>query len=278
MSLKSRTRRHIDQFRWRSIRRAFDLPEIPVDTLLYGAPLVEPPLVEGLYMPPVAGPGDVNDVGIALTLIQQAQPNVIVELGTGRGAFTANLCAVTDAHVYTVNALPEQISGRITTFALTDQEIGSVYRDQGYAGRVSQVYADTRNVRYDELLPSGQRIDFAVLDACHDAEYVLQDFLNVLPHAHQHTRILMHDTHPSMDGHLLGSYSACLYLRLLGYDVRHIEGSWWGLWSAQHARITHPPAARFVQASESSLRRATASSHVEHVQRFAFMASRYNRP
>ena len=61
---------------------------------------------------------------------------------------------------------------------------------------------------------------------------VLNDFKKIVPYIRPDGIVLMHDTHPSMRSHLLGSYRACLKLRQEGYSISHILNTWWGLWVA----------------------------------------------
>ncbi|HMO34619.1 MAG TPA: class I SAM-dependent methyltransferase, partial [Gemmatales bacterium] len=150
--------------------------------------------------------------------------------GTAHGNTTANICKQSpSAMVYSVNALPEQISGEIITFALTRNEIGRVYRQLGYSHRVQQIYANTLDLNLADYLQPAT-VDFAIVDACHDTPFVINDFCKLVPFMRTGGIILLHDTHPSMEEHLLGSYRACMYLRQKGYDIRHIQNTWWGYW------------------------------------------------
>ncbi len=154
----------------------------------------------------------------------------MLELGTAHGNTTANICRqCPGATVYTVNALPEQISGDIITFALTKDEIGRAFRRHGFGDRVTQIYANTLHLDLSPYLQP-RTVDFAIVDACHDTPFVVNDFHKVEPYMKPGGLVLLHDTHPSMEEHLVGSYRACMLLRKQGYDIRHLEGTWWGVW------------------------------------------------
>jgi hypothetical protein len=73
-------------------------------------------------------------------------------------------------------------------------------------------------------------VDLAIVDACHDCEYVINDFLKVVPYIRPGGMVLLHDTHPSLSLHLWGSYRACMVLRQRGFDICHIKDTWWGVW------------------------------------------------
>jgi len=41
---------------------------------------------------------------------------------------------------------------------------------------------------------------------------------------------MLHDTHPSMQNHLVGSYYGCMKLRKMGFDIKHLKDTWWGVY------------------------------------------------
>jgi predicted O-methyltransferase YrrM len=172
------------------------------------------------------------------------QPEIILELGTAHGNTVANLCRQCPrAHVFTVNAPAAEQTGKLTTYSLTIDEIGRVYRSHGYTDRVTQIFANTLDLDLSSYL-SKQSVNLVVIDACHDTDYVINDFSKVSPYVKSNGIVLFHDTHPSMDDHLIGSYRACMQLRKRGLDIRHIEGTWWGMWSPNYHLMNSPSAAR----------------------------------
>ncbi len=248
------------KLRWSAFWSTYKLPTIHLQDLGADAGLITPPITEFLCLPPyfegvnrrsepesaarageadplLATLNDHDDAGPLLALICHFAPKVVLELGTAQGATVANICAVSDAHVYTVNALPEQIDGNLITFALTKTEIGEVYRKYGYADRVTQIYENTWELDLLQYIPPGS-VDFAVIDACHDVDFVINDFHCVLPLLHDRSVVLFHDVHPSMSDHLLDSYIACMCLRREGFNIQHLDGTWWGVWQASDACFT----------------------------------------
>ena len=192
-------------------------------------------------MPPFCG-GKHDDFGALMRIALVRQPNIVLELGTAYGNTVSNICRqCPQVHVYTVNAPPEDISGKLQTYALTREEIGSIYKRYGFSERVTQIYSDTLDMDLSRYF-SGPVIDLAIIDACHDPNYVVNDFLKVMPYVRTQGLVLLHDTHPRMLAHLWGSYIGCMELRRRGYDIRHITSTWWGVWQKPQEAV--PPRAQ----------------------------------
>lgn len=212
------------------LRLRYRLPEVELAEVAKVSPSAPVLVHDDICLPPYYGPAKHDDVTPLLRIVQSLRPRCVLELGTAHGNTTANICANSVARVVTVNALPEQISGAATTFTLRPDEIGRVYRSHGYAERVVQVYANTLSFDHREWMEDGAA-DLAIVDACHDTPYVVNDFLKAVPAVREGGVILLHDTHPSLESHLIGSTIACARLRRNGYDIRHIRGTWWGYWT-----------------------------------------------
>lgn len=213
------------------VMRLFNrLPRLEID-LSSQPPQVQAPILEDICLPPHFGPTDHDDFLPLMHIAALLRPTTVVELGTAHGNTVANICRqCPDATVYTVNALTDQQSGTIVTYALTRDEIGRVYQAHGFGDRVVQIFENTLSLDLSRYLP-GPVVDLAIIDACHDTDYVINDFLKVKPFIRPEGVVLLHDTHPSMKGHLAGSYIACMMLRRRGYDIRHIKNTWWALWA-----------------------------------------------
>jgi hypothetical protein len=194
---------------------------------------VDLPILDAICLPPYHGPKDHDDFLPLISIAKFVQPHIVVELGTAYGNTVANICKqVPYARVYTVNALAEQQTGTLATYRLEKEEIGRVYRTYGFANRVVQIYQNTLNLDLSEYFDSPV-IDLAIIDACHDTDYVINDFMKVASFVSGRGVVLLHDTHPSMKGHLRGSYLACMKLRMQGFDIRHIVDTWWAIWFKQ---------------------------------------------
>lgn len=188
------------------------------------------PEMRDICMPPYVGDPTFRDFDALIGIAMKLQPRLVIELGTAYGNTVANLCRfVADLHVVTVNAPAREQSGALTTFELTADEIGRVYRSCGCSDRVTQVLANTLTMDLSGYVADAS-CGLAIIDACHDTEYVLNDFHKIRSFSSEGGYILFHDTHPSMRGHLRGSYMACMRLRKQGFDVRHLVGTSWGIW------------------------------------------------
>jgi cephalosporin hydroxylase len=186
-------------------------------------------VMEGIYMPPYHGPKDLVDFQFMMGLASAKQPKSIFEFGTAFGNTVANLCKATDAKVYTLNAEPSETSGVLRTVDLSKDEIGSAYRNAGFADRVTQILCNSLDLDVECYFRETQ-LDFVVIDACHDFEYVLNDFLSILPKLSDNGCVLFHGCHPSLIGDLNGPWVACYSLRQAGFDIRHVPGTWWAIW------------------------------------------------
>lgn len=118
-----------------------------------------------------------------------------LEIGTAYGETTALMARnAPDSKIYTINIPPEEMDsgGRLTTFALSKDDIGRIYRKEGH-NNVHQILANTATWKPD--LPT---IDMAFIDGCHDAEFVYNDTLKALQAAKPGTVIIWHDFNPEL--------------------------------------------------------------------------------
>lgn len=229
-------KKNLLRVRWNSFFKRNKLPEITLEDLEITLKPFTPSISEEICLPPFRGDEDLNDYSVLFSLLDFCNPKLVLELGTGYGNTVANICSRLDSKVITVNALPDQISGRVTTYSLSRENIGKVYRSNGFADRVVQIYADTKTIDLGDLL-SERCVDFAIVDACHDSDYVLNDFRKIQPYMAPGSVVVFHDTHPSMQKHYIDSYIACMYLRKLGHNIKYIKNSSWAIWFANEALV-----------------------------------------
>jgi len=234
------------KYRWlvrraRQWQRRYALPIIALADLVPETVTLAPLILDDVCLPPYWGPTDHNDLIPLCQIARFYQPRIMLELGTAHGNLVANICRqCSSTHVYTVNALPEEQTGEIITYKrLGPDQIGRVYRQYGYANRVTQIFQNTLKLDLSPYL-SGPIVDLAVIDACHDVDYVINDFFKIKPFISPQGLVLLHDTDSKLDdhlqdpenkGHLTSSYLACMMLRQRGYDVRQLANTWWGIWS-----------------------------------------------
>jgi predicted O-methyltransferase YrrM len=229
---KRKTSSLVRLLKWRLLSEVFKLPAVAIDSLTTVPPTeVCEPILEDICMPPFAPKYRHDDLGPLLRIAKQLQPKVICEIGTAYGNLTANLLRnCPEATVVTVNAPQEALSGNLVTYRLNRKEIGRVYQKYGYRRRVTQLLVNSLHLDLGAHLTPGE-IDLAVIDGCHDIEFVINDFNKVRRFVAPGGAILLHDTNPSQRGHLAESYRACLLLRKQGFDIKWIKGTWWGYWT-----------------------------------------------
>jgi hypothetical protein len=231
MKLHHIVKRKTQELIWDYFWHNYQLPQICIDDIAPKNIKELPRIMEKICMPPYLGDNSFNDYSYLISLIRESKPKIVLELGTAHGNTVANICAESDAKVYTVNALPEQIKGNLVTYTLGKDDIGFVYRKYGYEDRVTQIYQNTKKINFTDWI-TPKTVDFAIIDACHDSDFVVNDFLKIQPALSDHALVLFHDTNPSLAGYLIDSYLGCMYLRKMGFNVKHILGSSWGIWSA----------------------------------------------
>jgi len=221
---------------WESFYSRYQLPEIHLSDLGVIANDYEPTIIENICMPPYVGDSQLNDYSVLFSLFDHIKPKIIVEFGTAHGNTVANICSHHNSEVYTVNALPDQIDGRVTTYTLTKNEIGYIYRKFGHTNKVNQIFENTKNINLSLYL-NGKSVDFAIIDACHDSDFVLNDFSKIMPFMGDNSIVILHDTHPSMSKHYIDSYIGCMYLRRLGFQIYYISGSSWAVWLSKRGYL-----------------------------------------
>ena len=217
----------------RVMKLRFALPSVSISSLAGNQDAPTQAILDDICLPPFVMAKRCNDFEALMRLVAARCPKLVLELGTAHGNTVANICqACPETRVVTVNALAEQMSGEATTYTLSKDEIGRVYRRYGFSDRVVQVWANTLQLDLATYVANSS-VDLAIVDACHDCEYVINDFLKVVPYIRPGGLVLLHDTHPSLSLHLWGSYRACMVLRRRGFDIRHIADTWWGVWVNQ---------------------------------------------
>lgn len=193
--------------------RHYLLPTITLDQIVPKPVELAEPILDKICLSPHHSPSDHDDFFPLMSIARYLQPRVIVELGTAFGNLTANLCRqVPSAKVFTVNAPVEDQTGEKVTYQLTRQDIGRVYREHGYAGQVVQIFHNTLTLDLGEYVEDGT-VELAIIDACHDREYVLNDFLKI-------RRFIRPKRHPAPSRHT-SKYEGTSAWQLLG--LRAVE-------------------------------------------------------
>jgi hypothetical protein len=196
------------------------------------------PILDAKHLDVYLGLNDLNDRRLRdAEVIAGACANearkFALEIGTGHGSTTALMAEnAPHATVYTVNIPPDEIGagGIYTTFAPPHAEIGRVWRER-HLSNVVQVLANTAVWE-----PDFGPIDVALIDGCHDAEFVFGDTRKVLARCREGGLILWHDFHPRLRRVYPWIASVCqgverLYQQgLLRGPILHLQDSWVGLY------------------------------------------------
>lgn len=205
------------------------------------------PRLEHDHLREYAGPGDVNsrriqDARVIAGACCNAEPKIILEIGTSRGHTTAVIAEnAPDATVYTVNIPPEDITegGKLTTHALHRDDIGRYYRDRG-CSNVHQILANTA-----VWGPDFGPIDVAFIDGSHDAEFVFNDTVKILRQCRPGSLLMWHDFCPrlmmnsSSKGNVCAGIERLLKKRVIRAPIYHLRDSWVGIMQvpAQYAGV-----------------------------------------
>jgi predicted O-methyltransferase YrrM len=177
----------------------------------------------------------VRDAECIGTIVRNTSPSVCLDIGTAEG-HSAALMAVNapQARVFTVNIPPEEIhsgeGGVLTTVAFEREKIGSYYRERNLAN-VEQILANT--ARWE---PNVGTIDVALVDGCHDTDFVYNDSLKVLKHMKPGSFLLWHDFNLDMAVKRDWIREVCLGIeKLIGAGlvrepIFHVRNSWLGIY------------------------------------------------
>lgn len=137
----------------------------------------------------------IRDAELLGAACANGDPRILVEIGTAGGQGTAIMAKnAPNGTVYTVNILPEEISGggKVVSYAPSREEIGKYYRELGLKNIV-QIYANTLHWE-----PDFGPIDLAFIDGCHDASFVYGDTKKVLRKCRPGSVIIWHDFAPGL--------------------------------------------------------------------------------
>lgn len=161
------------------------------------------------------------------------RPKTILEIGTSHGRTTKYMSLnAPEATIYTVNLPPEgePCAGKHITHLPAEHEIGRLYREAG-CSNVRQILANTA-----DWTPDFGPIDVAFIDGCHDADFVYNDTLRILPVCRPGSVIIWHDFNPDL-AHVFGwigevchGIDRLLADRVIRGRILHLQDSWCGLY------------------------------------------------
>jgi hypothetical protein len=177
----------------------------------------------------------IRDAECLGTIVRNTRPSVCLDIGTGKGN-SAALMAINapQARIYTVNIPPEDIhsgSGGVhTTAAYECHEIGSYYRERQLKN-IEQILANTATWE-----PNIGVIDVALIDGCHDVDFVYHDSQKCLKNVKSGSFLLWHDFNPYLVAKHDWIRDVCLGVeRLLrtgelSPEVFYVRNSWLGIY------------------------------------------------
>lgn len=177
----------------------------------------------------------IRDAECIGTVLCNTDPSVVLEIGTAEGRTTA-LMAINapEAQVYTMNIPPEELfagkGGELTTIALEREKIGSYYRELRLKN-ITQLLVNSA-----EWEPCIGPIDVALVDGCHDTEFVYNDTRKILKVVKAGSFVLWHDFEPGLINKFQWIRSVCLGVEklfevgLLNGNIFHVKDSWLGIY------------------------------------------------
>jgi hypothetical protein len=175
------------------------------------------PVVERVF-----GDAPYDDLVALCSLVRARAPRRIFEFGTHTGATTLQMMAnaPADARLWTLDLPPAQrsVTERLNQWdqAVDDAIIGSHFRDTAYAGRITQLYDDSRSFDPE---PFRGTMDFVFVDACHDYEFVVNDTRKAFEMLAPGGAIVWHD-YPGFEG-----VRRCLHETARDHRLVQIQGT-----------------------------------------------------
>jgi predicted O-methyltransferase YrrM len=207
------------------LRKVFGWQQVPI--------LDDPTIYEFNYAEDV-NERRIRDAETLGTVMRNTNPAICLDIGTATG-HSAALMAVNapQSHIYTVNIPPEGIlsgeGGILTTIALEQDKIGAYYRERSLTN-ITQILANTAKWE-----PDIGPIDVALIDGCHDTEFVYNDTQKTLKHMNPGAFVLWHDFNLELVKKYDWIYSVCMGVEKLFADgflsgrVFHVRDSWIGV-------------------------------------------------
>ncbi len=174
-----------------------------------------------------------RDAEVILGACRNANPKTILEIGTSFGFTTLYMSRnAPKAQIYTVNLPPEGAAnaGKNITHVLEENEIGKYYREAG-CDNVHQILANTA-----DWTPDCGPVDIAFIDGCHDADFVYNDTLKILPLCQSGSIVIWHDFNLDLVAKYHWINEVAKGIELLYAEghitkpILHLQDSWCGVY------------------------------------------------
>lgn len=169
-----------------------------------------------------------HDAEVLTTLAKNLQGDII-EIGTSHGHGTYKMATNTSGMVYTLNALPDQMSGEAVTHAISATEIGSYLKKNGIKN-YTQFYSNSMKWEIPSCI---NNISMSFIDGCHDSDFVYFDSKNTYPRIKNGGFIVWHDFSPLLESKYTWIQSSMNGVRKFVHEfkineVYHLKNSWVG--------------------------------------------------
>lgn len=164
-----------------------------------------------------------QDLYALMRIVRWIEPTTIFEIGTFTGITTTHLALNSGAQIYTLD-MPREMASGVENYSAGDlnllqprDAIGKTYRDFANAGRIQQLFGDSRTFDYN---PYRGRIDLVVVDGCHVYDGVLQDSYNAFNMLRPGGAVVWHDFANLYD------VTRAVKSLALRHSIFHLEGTY----------------------------------------------------
>ena len=164
-----------------------------------------------------------------LTTIAKNTIGDCLEIGTSNGEGTYKIATNTKSTIYTLNALPYQMTGHLVTHALDESQIGSFLKEHNIKNYV-QIYDNSIT-----WTPPSNIHDLAIvfIDGCHDTEYVYKDSCKTINLLKKGGFMVWHDFNPRLRSKFFWINSAMAGVEKFCEEhgvkeIYHLKDSWMG--------------------------------------------------
>lgn len=158
-----------------------------------------------------------------------------LDIGTHLGRSAARMAYNSpNSKIYTVNISPEEynLSGDLSTEALTKDKIGSFYKEKGISN-IKQIYANTKTWEIPQEI---NNLSLVYIDGCHNKEFVFSDTKLIFDKIKPGGFILWHDFSPKyrenfhwINESMLG-IEKLMKEKIIKGPILNVQNSWVGIW------------------------------------------------
>jgi predicted O-methyltransferase YrrM len=176
-----------------------------------------------------------RDAEVLSAVSANAEPGKMLDIGTHLGRSAARMAANSpESTIYTVNVHPNEFrnAGKLTTEALSEEEIGSFYREKGLSN-INQIFANTKTWQIPHEIDD---LTVVYVDGCHDKAFVYSDTKLVYDRVKPGGFILWHDCSPLYRKHFawidesMKGIEMLIKERVIRGRILNVRNSWIGVY------------------------------------------------